>query len=253
MPIADRLSFQLYSARKFPPLDAQLAVLASAGYRCVEPFGALYGDVEALAEGLARHGLAAPSGHFDLALLERDTEQAIGIARRLGIGLVVAPFLAVEQRPSEAAGWRELGVRLSRVRQRLAEAGLRLAWHNHDFELVELADGSVPLDLILDADPALLWEADVGWLARAGVDPAAWLDRHAGRIGAVHLKDLALKGGNAAEDGWADVGHGALDWNAIVVAARRAGADLFVVEHDNPANLARCARNAIATVTGWGA
>ena len=41
-----RISFQLYSARKFPPVAAQLEALAAIGYDAVEPYGGAYqGDV----------------------------------------------------------------------------------------------------------------------------------------------------------------------------------------------------------------
>ena len=60
------ISFQLYSSRNFPPLAKQLAVLARIGYRNVEPFGGLYGDVDAFKAALDAAGLKAPSGHFGL-------------------------------------------------------------------------------------------------------------------------------------------------------------------------------------------
>jgi len=34
-------------------------------------------------------------------------------------------------------------------------------------------------------------ELDIGWLAYAGVDPLAYLRRHAGRVVSCHLKDYA--------------------------------------------------------------
>ena len=36
-------------------------------------------------------------------------------------------------------------------------------------------------------------------------------------------------------NGWCDVGSGVLDWPALWTAARAAGANWMVVEHDNPA------------------
>ena len=61
------LGFQLYSARCEPSLEATLQMLATIGYSHVEPYGGLYRDVEGLAGALARHGLEARSGHFNLA------------------------------------------------------------------------------------------------------------------------------------------------------------------------------------------
>ena len=63
----------------------------------------------------------------------------------------------------------------------LAGKGLGLAWHNHDFEMVALADGNRPMDLLLEAAPKLGWEADIAWIVRGGQDPVAWLGRHPAR------------------------------------------------------------------------
>jgi sugar phosphate isomerase/epimerase len=247
----DRLSFQLYSARKFPPLADQLATLAGLGYRRVEPYGALLEDVAGLAAGLAGNGLAAPSSHVALDRLRKDVDGAIADARTLGLSLVVVPYLLPAARPADAAGWRALGGELAAIGDRLAAAGLRLAWHNHDFEHVTLADGSYPLDLILEAAPKLLWEADLAWIHRAGADPLAWIGRHADRIRAFHVKDVAPAGEAADEDGWADVGHGVIDWPRLLPAMRASGAELYVVEHDNPSDWQRFARRSAETVAGW--
>ena len=40
-----RLSFQLYCARKFPPLADTLRLLSSIGYKEVEGYGGVYDDV----------------------------------------------------------------------------------------------------------------------------------------------------------------------------------------------------------------
>ena len=62
-------------------------------------------------------------------------------------------------------------------------------------------------------------------------------------IRSAHVKDIAPEGRNLDEDGWCDVGSGVLDWPALWTAARAAGANWMVVEHDNPADPAACARN----------
>ncbi|THD48401.1 MAG: sugar phosphate isomerase/epimerase, partial [Bradyrhizobium sp.] len=58
------LSLQIYSARKFPPLEAQCAALADCGYAFVETFGPLHDDPAATRKILDRHGLTARSAHF---------------------------------------------------------------------------------------------------------------------------------------------------------------------------------------------
>ena len=60
--------------------------------------------------------------------------------------------------------------------------------------------------------PSIGWEMDVAWVIRGGADPLKWIDEYGQRITAVHVKDIAPAGENANEDGWADVGHGTVDW-----------------------------------------
>ena len=114
---------------------------------------------------------------------------------------------------------------------------MRLAFHNHDVELAPV-DGGTALDAMLEgADPADLdLQLDLAWVARAGLDPLALLDRHGGRCRSLHVKDLARPGEGSDEDGWAAVGRGTLDWDALLPAAKRAGARLLLVEHDRPAD-----------------
>ena len=251
MTAIDQLSFQLYSARGLQPLDRQIELLAGLGYRRVEPFGGLFNDVPKLRDLLGAHGLTAPSAHVGLDRLRADPVAAAKLCRELGIALVVAPAPPPAERDKDAAGWRALGRELAGIARTIAGEGLRFGWHNHDFEFRRQPDGSVPIDLILGEAPDLLWEVDLAWVVRGGADPAAWLARYAGRIPAVHVKDIAPAGECVDEDGWADVGHGTLDWSLLLPAIRKAGASLLVAEHDKPSDVARFARRTMATVKAW--
>ena len=73
--------------------------------------------------------------------------------------------------------------------------------------------------------------------------------QHAGgnRLTAVHLKDIAPSGENADEDGWADLGHGTVDWKALKAALAGTKVRYFVMEHDNPKDAERFASRSIAT------
>jgi sugar phosphate isomerase/epimerase len=243
-------SFQLYSARNFQPWDDVLSLLARLGYRQVEGFGGLYGDPAALRSSLDRLGLAMPTGHFGLDQLEDDFDGARRIAETLGIGTLICPHIAQEQRPGDEAGWRAFAHRLAAVHENCRKAGLRFAWHNHDFEFVQTQDGIVPMRVILDAAPEIGWEIDVAWVVRGGSDPLAWIGEYASRIIAAHVKDIAPAGEAANEDGWADVGHGTIDWPHIMQALRETTSSrVFVMEHDNPSDLERFARRSIEAAT----
>lgn len=247
MALEHVLSFQLYSSRKFPPLDEQLSTLAALGYTNVEPFGGLYDDVDGLAAGLKAHGLTAVSGHFALDMLENDLDKAVGIARKLGIRLMVCPYLLPDLRPADTAGWKALGERLAKVAAALKQRGFDFAWHNHDFEFVALPDGSLPIQHVL-ADPSVLLELDIAWVVRAGVDPKPWVQGYAGRIASVHVKDIAPAGEKTDEDGWADVGTGVVPWKDLWPEAVKAGTRLMIAEHDNPSDFRRFAEVSAATM-----
>lgn len=239
-------SYQLYSSRRHGPLPATLAMLARLGYRRVEGHGELIAEPARLRAALDAHGLAMPTCHVPLALIEAEPRRVVDAARTLGVALIVAPHIAAEDRPRDAAGWRGFGDRLRAAFAPLADAGLGWAWHNHDFELAG-APGATPLEAMA-ADGPLPLELDLGWVARAGGDPCDWIDRLADRIVAVHLKDIAAPGEAEDEDGWADPGHGTLDWAAIAARLAAAGEIHWVVEHDRPADDERFARNALAAV-----
>ena len=60
------------------------------------------------------------------------------------------------------------------------------------------------------------------------------------------MKDIASAGEGADEDGWADVGHGTLQWPALMTALKSTRCMHWIVEHDNPGDDARFARRALA-------
>ncbi|MEO5326102.1 sugar phosphate isomerase/epimerase [Mesorhizobium sp. CC13] len=242
-------SFQLYSARNFQPWEDVLKTLAALGYKQVEGFGAVYDDPAAFRTLLDENGLAMPSGHFGIDLLESDFARAEKIATTLGMKLIACPWLEPVERPIDADGWRALGKRLAAIGAKVRDAGFDFAWHNHDFEFAPLADGAVPLRLMLEAAPATGWEMDVAWVIRGGCAPLPWIDEFGSRIVAVHVKDIAPHGTAPGEDGWCDVGDGSVDWAGLLTALRnRTPARHFVMEHDNPADFERFARRSIEAV-----
>ncbi len=244
-------SYQLYSSRNFPPLEATLAMLAAAGYREVEGFGGVYADPRTLRARLDAAGLKMTSGHFSLDMLEKEGARVLDIAGTLGMKALYCPHLAQELRPSDAAGWTAFGERLERAGENVVKAGYLFGWHNHDFEFKALPGGEVPQQLIFDGGPSLKWEADIAWVIRGGADPIEWIDRLADRIAAVHVKDIAPAGENTDEDGWADVGHGTVDWKAIWKALKKTLATTFVMEHDNPSDHRRFASRSIAAARNF--
>ncbi len=247
-----QLSYQLYSSRNFPPLTDTLAMLRDLGYAQVEGFGGLYGDLQGLVSALNASGLTMASGHFGLDMLENEPDRALEIARATGMKAVYCPHITADLRPTDAAGWRAFGERLQKAGEPVRAAGLTFGWHNHDFEFKALPDGTMPMAAILEGGPDLSWEADIAWIVRGGADPFEWIDRYEDRLSAVHVKDIAPAGENADEDGWADVGHGTVDWKALWKRLATTPVRLFIMEHDKPNDDKRFATRSIETVKAFG-
>ena len=242
-------SYQLYSSRNFPPLSATLKMLAEVGYKDTEGFGGLYSDeatLAALTEGLKANGLTMSTGHFGLPMIEENPDFVIKVAKAVGMTKVYCPHVGAADRPMDGAGWKTFGARLQKAGAPLVAAGLGFGWHNHDFEFAGCADGTVPMHQILTGGPTLEWEMDVAWVVRGGGNPLAWIEAFKGRITAAHVKDIAKKGEALDEDGWADVGHGTVDWAGIMAALQAAGVRYYVMEHDNPADDRRFATRSLA-------
>jgi sugar phosphate isomerase/epimerase len=230
------LAVQLYSLRMLPEsLDEQLGLVAAAGYRGVETLGDHNLRASELQALLDKHGLQAISAHAGLAALEKDLDGIIEFNQAIGNPVITIPYLAEELRPTDEAGWKALGERFGKLGKRIAEAGMRLLYHNHAFEM-ERTNGKMMIEWMLDnTDPTYLqWEPDLAWVVRGGADPVALLEKYAGRCPRIHVKDLSPAGTNEEEKGFADVGYGTLDWATLLPAARAAGAEWYIVEHDLP-------------------
>ena len=251
MKPVDKLSFQLYSARTLAPIEKQFELLADVGYRRVEPFAGLLDDVPRLRRLLDRHRMTAPTIHIGIDRLRADFKAMTRTCKELGVLTVFAPAPPGRERDGGAAQWRALGQELAKLGEAFSAEDLTFGWHNHHWEYQRSPEGKFYLDIMFAEAPELVWEADVAWIARAGADPVAEIGRHNGRLVGCHVKDIAPPGQCADEDGWADPGHGVLDWAALRAAMTAADVELLVVEHDKPNDVARFARRAFETVSTW--
>ena len=111
-------------------------------------------------------------------------------------------------------------------------AGMRLLYHNHDFEMVVL-DGKPAISWLLDAAKPenVGFEPDLAWIFHGGQDIVAMVQQYSGRVPRVHVKDVS---DNPAERNMADVGSGKLDWDVILPVVEAAQAEWLIVEHDIP-------------------
>ena len=240
------LSFQLYSARKFSTLKDRLKLISDLGYTQVEGYDDVYKDVNELSSLLNEFGLSIPSGHFNFKSLEKN-ENPFRIADKLGIEIIVCPYIENDLRPIDSDGWKYLCDRLMRIKGQCERNSFIFAWHNHDFEFKNLPDGGIPMKILLDYTD-IKWEIDLAWVVRGLSEPSQWIKSYSSRLCAAHLKDIAPGDENMDEDGWADVGFGTMNWERYYKILRDLSVPLLIMEHDNPSDLYRFAERSIKKV-----
>ena len=207
-------ALQLYTVREQLAADRKgtLARVAGFGYGAVEPFGIL-ADPAALAADLAAAGLAVCSVHATPAAGQADA--VIAAAQALGADTVIVPHQPPD-RFADAAGVSEL-----------ATDGLRLGYHNHDFELAVAIGGRPALEVLAGAlHESVVLEVDTYWAAVGGQDVPALLRRLGERVRYLHVKD----GPVTRDDPMTAVGSGRMPVAEVLAAAP--AAEWHVVELD---------------------
>jgi len=137
----------------------------------------------------------------------------------------------------QADDWRRTAAFLNDRARVLAPLGLKIGYHNHNFEFAPV-ERTTGFDILLgETDPALVsFELDIGWVAAAGRDPVALMRAHPGRFTQLHVKDIAdttVPNFSARSDP-TEVGSGKVDWGSVLPAAYAAGVRRDYIEQEPP-------------------
>lgn len=230
--IEDRIALQLYTVREAAGRDmlGTLRRLGDMGYSAVEFAG--YGGVEPrqIRAALNTMGMQAMSAHIALKDLQTAPDPVFDTLTTLGCTYAVVPS-SPEEYQTSAEGVQRLADLLNGFGATARQHGLQLGYHNHAKEFAPLA-GTTMWDLLAAAtDPALVaLEFDIYWAQYGGVDPLMVLQKYAGRLPLLHIKDMAA--GESRAD--VPVGEGGMPWPAILAAGRAAGAQWYIIEQDHP-------------------
>ena len=228
--VIEEIGVQLYTLRSLlsEDVDGTLALVAEIGYRTVE-FAGLYGFTPREMRGkLDAAGLRAVSSHAGVIEIRGDWPFFLEGAQELGQDLVFVPSIPESERTPE--GLRHLAEDFNRAGEMARSAGLRFGYHNHDWEFAALSDGTIMMDVLLECTERRLvdWQMDIFWTVHGGGDPMVYLEREAGRVTSVHLKDRTSDGLMV------DVGKGVIDFATILPRAEELGMLHAFVEHDTP-------------------
>ena len=227
-----RIGVQLYTVRDALQRDFEgtLARVASIGYEEVEFAGYMGQTAAQVRDAMRRTGLSAPSAHVPFAALGKEWDRVLDDAHTIGHRYVVMPWLDEKDR-QDLDAYRRIADRLNHAGESAARAGIRVAYHNHDFEFTPM-ENRLPYDVLLQStDPRyVLLELDLYWITKGGKDPLAYFARWPGRFRLVHVKDSV----GPPEHRMADVGAGTIDWGRIFAQRKQAGIEHVFVERDEP-------------------
>jgi sugar phosphate isomerase/epimerase len=230
-------------------LDGTLKAVAGIGYKSVELAGLLGRTGAQMKAALDAAGLVCTSAHVQgRGQLDGDLGKLAADLNAIGVKTAVMPSPYIPDRlmgkglrevvtQLTADDWKMNADFLTERAAVLAKSGIKVGYHNHNFEFLPLGSTNGLELMIQRTDPKLVtFELDVGWVAAAGVDPAAFFAKHKGRFSLMHVKDIKAdtKPNFALQMDPTEIGSGKLPWKTLLPAAYAAGVRGFYVEQEPP-------------------
>lgn len=235
------VGLQLYSLRDELPksLKETIEKVGKAGFAEVETYGFSIKDQfwglspSDFKKLLDANGLKAVSGHYGLGtyLADGNTDElkaAIEAAKILGSEYVTIPWLDPSLR-TNGEDYKKLALKINVAGKMCKDAGLRLAYHNHNFEFEKQGNTTGYEILLKETDKNLVdFELDLYWVVRSGNDPLKLFKENPGRFTMWHVKDMDKTDPSLN----AEVGTGSINFKPIFAEAQLSGMKHFFVEHE---------------------
>ncbi len=242
----DKIGIQSYTLRKALAEDFKgtFQMIKDVGYDYVELNERNFSEKspQQLKAILDEIGLPSPSSHINYDRVIGETDAIIAAAKTLGAKYMVVPYMADDQRSLE--DWKRHAKAMNIAGEKFADAGLRLAYHNHQFEFDDLGGGTTAMEILLNETSAdnLDFELDLFWAALASVDVPSLVLQGEGRFKLCHIKDLKGDPKLAQEMSYdeignnlmVNVGEGQLDFESLFAMNDVSGLEYFIAEHDHP-------------------
>jgi inosose dehydratase len=187
------------------PVDTCLSEARQAGYAGIEMGGKFPKEANAMKALMAKHHLALISGwysgHANALDVKKEFEEALPhleLLKANGCKYVVYADTSggahggidtpISDRPKLPEGeWKNYGRKVTELAEKMADFGVRMAFHHHMGTVVE-TDQEVD-KLMSNTGQAVGLLFDSGHSAFSGGDPVALAKRHAKRVVHVHCKD----------------------------------------------------------------
>ena len=234
-----KLGLQVYTIRSAmtdeASIDESFKRISEIGYSEIQTAGCPVAP-EVYGELAAKHGLDIVGTHYDWDAILNNYDETVRIHR-----LWKTSNIGIGGMPGDARKDYDALMRFiedfNRAASLYAKDGFKLTYHNHSFEFVKIHEGKTLMDLLVEnLDPATTsFVLDTCWVAHGGGDVRHWLEKLAGRIDILHLKDLVVyynKDGKR-DHTMTEIGAGNLWWDGIIETAERTGVKYYNVEQDS--------------------
>ncbi len=237
----NHVAAQMFTLREFTKTEADFAdalrKVSDIGYTAVQlsAVGCMGGDspevdAKRAAQLLADHGLKCIATHRGVDGIINDTEAEIEFHKTLGCDYAAVGSLG-GYRKDGSKGYRQFIDDTRVAIDVMKAAGITFGYHNHSFEFEKSGEGrKTNYDILVEEAPNLDMEVDFYWVVNAGIDPIELIERCAGRLRVIHLKDMEVH----PEKGpiIAAIGEGNINWPKIIPALKAAGTEWYAVEQD---------------------
>lgn len=230
-----KLGAQLYSVRNFLTNEEDLSktfqTMKKIGYENVQLSGAAPFPAEVIREVSQSSGLPIVCTHTAFDRIVNETEQVIAEHKIFGCPVIGLGAMPTEYRGGRAELENFLKVMETPV-QKILDAGLHFAYHNHAFEFDNFEDGENAFDIMLESLPHWHFIMDTYWVEFAGKSAAEYIRRIGGdRLVNIHFKDMARDEARSI----CACGDGCLNFAELFRVCQEVGVQNVLVEQDNAA------------------
>ena len=174
---------------------------------------------------LKDENLSMISAHCDWT---KNLDQKANDVASVGGKYLVCPWLGPQKTIDD---YKKAAEQFNKAGEVCKKAGLRFAYHNHDYSFKEL-EGQIPQDVFMNnTDPSLVdFEMDIYWVVTAGVDPIAYMEKHKNRFKLCHIKDRNI--GSKEQFDSCTLGEGSVDYKTVLQKANVLGMQHFIYEQE---------------------
>lgn len=232
----EKLGIQLFSVRDYiktyEEADKTIKALKNFGYVQAQTAGCAFG-YDKLGELVKKYGIEVVGTHFnEFEEIYNDFDGVAEKTRLLGatnIGVGACMFASLD-------AVNDFIIKANEVAKKAAAIGMKFTYHNHSHEFGKWENGKTTMEMLTEGldKENITFCFDTYWVQHAGGDVCAWIERLAGRIDIIHLKDMMVDNLKSWKNNPAitEVGSGNMDWQRIINSARKAGVKYYIVEQD---------------------